>query len=352
MNFSLDETQETIAQIAAGVLTRQQQGSDAVMWKALGEAGLLSLAVPVRLGGEGLGIAETAVLLTEVGRHAVAVPALATLVLGVLPVARWGSRKQQDELLPDVATGELLLTAALREPGAPMPATPGTTGTPVGDTLVVTGTKLGVPYAGGAYRVLVPVSLTTGGTRVAVVDPAGPGVMLSRTPSATGAPEYTMEFLEAPAEPLGADVVVTDLYRLALAGACALGDGVLAGALDLTRAHVGTRQQFGRPLAAFQAVSQQIADVYIAARTLHLATLSACWRLAEALDVDADLDVAAYWLAEEAPAALRTCHHLHGGLGVDVSYPLHRYSSWGKDLARFVGGADYRLDRLWRHDAC
>jgi hypothetical protein len=56
--------------------------------------------------------------------------------------------------------------------------------------------------------------------------------------------------------------------------------------------------------------------------------------------------VAAYWLAEHAPAALRACHHLHGGIGMDVTYPLHRYSSLVKDLARFVGGVDYRLDQL------
>ena len=78
---------------------------------------------------------------------------------------------------------------------------------------------------------------------------------------------------------LGGPDCVRDLYQLATAGACALADGAVAGALALTRDHVATREQFGRPLAAFQAVSQQIADVYIASRTLHLATLSACWRL-------------------------------------------------------------------------
>src|SRR5213079_345728 len=98
---------------------------------------------------------------------------------------------------------------------------------------------------------------------------------------------------------------------------------------------IRSRQQFGRPLATFQAVAQQIADVAIAARTLHLATLSACWRLGTGRPAGADLDVAAHWLAEELPGALRTCHHLHGGLGLDVTYPLHRYSSLARDLVRF-----------------
>ena len=97
---------------------------------------------------------------------------------------------------------------------------------------------------------------------------------------------------------------------------------------------------------SFGYIAQHIADVYIAARTLHLATLSACWRLAAGLDAGADLDVAAYWLAEHGPAAMRTCHHLHGGTGMDVSYPLARLSALVKDLARYAGGASYTLDRL------
>ena len=166
------------------------------------------------------------------------------------------------------------------------------------------------------------------------------GVSLTRTPSSSGEPEYALRLDQAPVEAMlgGADCVL-DLYQLAVAGACAVADGAVAGALALTRDHVATREQFGRPLAAFQAVSQQIADVYIASRTMHLAALAACWRLAEGLDAAADLEVAGYWCAEQAPRSVRLCHHLHGGLGMDVTYPLHRFSSLVADLTRFLGGA-------------
>jgi alkylation response protein AidB-like acyl-CoA dehydrogenase len=82
------------------------------------------------------------------------------------------------------------------------------------------------------------------------------------------------------------------------------------------------------------------------ARTLHLATLSACWRLAEGHDAGPDIDVAAYWMAAYAPAVLRVCHHLHGGTGMDASYPLPRFSALIKDLVRYTGGTGYRLDQL------
>ncbi len=120
-----------------------------------------------------------------------------------------------------------------------------------------------------------------------------------------------------------------------------MADGVLAGALALTAEHLRTRHQFGKPLATFQAVAQQIADVYVVARTVHLASCAA----SNGLDDD-DLDIAAYWVATELPAALQTCHHLHGGLGVDITYPLHRYYAQAKDLARLVGGSALRLDRI------
>jgi alkylation response protein AidB-like acyl-CoA dehydrogenase len=325
-------------------------GYDGARWKELGQAGLLSLALPAWLGGDGLGVLDTAMLLTEVGRHAAQVPALPTLLLGVLPVTRWGSRDLQQALLADVAAGGTVLTAAIREPSDPMPAAPAATASWNGGSGTVSGVKIGVPHAAAAARILVPASITSGGTGVVIIDPAADGVSLRRTPSSAGEPEYTLRLDDAPVTGiLGAAAggqVVKDLYQLAIAGACCVVDGALSAALALTTTYIGSREQFGRPLSAFQAVSQQIADVYVVARTLHLATLSACWRLETGREAAGDLDVAAYWLAEHAPAALRTCHHLHGGIGMDVSYPLHRYSSLVKDLARFVGGADYRLDVL------
>ena len=367
MDFALDETQQAVARVAAEVLGQarpagpraaagDEGGFDTALWKELGRAGLLALALPAWLGGDGLGVLDVAVALTEVGRRAASVPALATLVLGVLPVVRWGDRDLQQALLPGVAAGDTVLTAAVREPSGVMPARPATTATLGRTPGTVSGVKIGVPYAAAADWILVPASLEVGGTAVVVVKASAEGVSWQRTHSSSGEPEYTLRLDQAPVAGLlgsvkgdgqeGGGRAAEDLYQLAVAGACCLADGALAGALALTTAHVAAREQFGRPLATFQAVAQHIADVYITSRTLHLAALSACWRMQVGRDAGSDLDVAAYWLAGQAPEAMRTCHHLHGGIGMDVTYPLHRYSALVKDLVRFVGGADYRLDRL------
>jgi 3-oxo-4-pregnene-20-carboxyl-CoA dehydrogenase alpha subunit len=323
MDFTPTESQQAVVALAAEVLA----GPDP--WKELARAGLLDVS--------SLGVLDLTTLLTEIGRRAPSTRALATLMTGALPLARWG----RPDLLPAVASGELLFTAAIREPSDPQPDPPTTA---VADG-TITGTKVGVPYAEQAHLVLVPAA-----AGVALVDPRAVRVTLTRTPSSSGEPEYTLRMDGAPVqEMLGGAECVRDLYQLAVAGACALADGAVAGALALTRDHVATRQ-FGRPLAAFQAVSQQIADVYIASRTLHLATLSACWRLDAGLDagpgMSTDLGVAGYWCAEQAPRSVRICHHLHGGLGMDATYPLHRFSSLVADLVRYLGGAEYRLERL------
>ena len=350
MDFSPTESQREIADLAGRLLESpagfgQQESRDP--WKELARAGLLSLSLPPELGGDGLGVLETAALLTEVGRRAVPVPALATLMTGVLPIVRWGDGNLRRALLPPAATGELILTAAIREPSDPMPAIPATTVTDG----TVSGTKVGVPYCAEAGRVLVPVSFedTTG---VVIIDRAAPGAHVTRTPGA--GPEYTLRLDRVPVEHvLGAAATLNDLYQLAVAGACCLADGALAAALALTKDHIAARRQFGRPLAAFQAVAQQIADVYIASRTLHLVTQSACWLLDTAKDADrdtgrdaaGDLAVAGYWCAQEAPRSVRTCHHLHGGTGMDTTYPLHRLSALIGDLVRYLGGAEYQLER-------
>jgi 3-oxo-4-pregnene-20-carboxyl-CoA dehydrogenase alpha subunit len=366
MDFTLGETQQAVARVAAEVLgpvppavppaAGEGDGFDSALWKELGRVGLLSLALPAWLGGDGLGVLDVAVALTEVGRRAARVPALATLVLGVLPVVRWGDRDLQQALLAGVAAGDTMLTAALREPSGVMPARPATTATLKRASGTVSGVKIGVPYAAAADWILVPASLEAGGAGVVIVKASGEGVSRRRTHSSSGEPEYTLRLDQAPVAGLlgsvkgdgevGRGQAAGDLYQLAVAGACSLADGALAGALALTTAHVAAREQFGRPLATFQAVAGQAADVYITSRTLHLATLSACWRLQAGREAGRDLDVAAYWLASRAPAALRTCHHLHGGIGMDVTYPLHRYSALIKDLVRFVGGAEYCLDRI------
>jgi alkylation response protein AidB-like acyl-CoA dehydrogenase len=330
VDFTPEPEQQAVADVVNSVLDRENT------WEALVSGGVTALGVPDRLGGDGVGLPEIATALTEIGRRATVSPALATLGLGLVPLLDMASDEQQDRYLDGVGTGAIL-TAACNEPGVALPDRPATT--LAGGRL--NGTKIDVPYAGSASWMLVSTD-----SGVVVVSPTAAGVRLTKTPNSAGGEEFAVTFSDVEVDP-GAvlrDGNVQRLNQLVLAAVGAFAAGLVAGAVRLTADYVTNRHQFGRPLATFQSVSAQLADVYIASRTLALASTSVIWRLAEGRDADDDLDVLAYWLTSQAPPAMQTCHHLHGGMGMDVTYPMHRYYSSIKDVTRLLGGPAYRLD--------
>ena len=330
MDFTPEPEQQAVVDVVNTVLDRDNT------WEALVSGGVPALGVPERLGGDGVGLPELASALTEIGRHGLISPALATLGLGLLPLLDMASESQQDRFLDGVAKGGIL-TAALNEPGTALPERPATQ---LRDGRL-NGVKVAVPYAAEANWMVVSAD---GG--VVVVSPKADGVRLISTPTSTGAEEFAVEFSDVAVGPdaVLADGTVHRLNQLALAGIGAYAAGLVAGAVRLTADYVTNRHQFGRPLATFQTVAGHLAEVYIASRTLALASTSVVWRLAEGRDADQDLDILAYWLTSQAPPAMQTCHHLHGGMGMDITYSMHRYYSSIKDLTRMLGGPAHRLD--------
>ncbi|MFC9978344.1 acyl-CoA dehydrogenase family protein [Gordonia sp. NPDC127522] len=364
MDFALDGTAIAVRDVAEDVFARRQPdwestfggrhsggtaaaepeatrgGFEADGWQALVDAGLLALPLPASLDGDEVDEAGLLPLFRRMGRAAAVTPALGSLT-AALVFARADAQDGEGSVwsrFGSSLTGGSWVSVAIGEHGDALTAHPRTS---VRDGRL-SGTKVGVLHADGASLFLVAAD-----AGVVAVSPAADGVTITRTPTSSGWGEYTVAFDDVPVD--DADIVVRDLailrdrYRLAL---CAYADGLVAGATRLTADHVSTREQFGKPIALFQAVGQQLADIYVVGRSMELATTSAAWRLSEGLDAATDLAIAAYWLAEEVPPTTRTMTHLHGGIGVDITYPLHRYFSLTKDLARLVGGAHVRLDEL------
>ncbi|MDT5335576.1 MAG: 3-oxo-4-pregnene-20-carboxyl-CoA dehydrogenase alpha subunit [Mycobacterium sp.] len=333
MDFSPDEGQQAVADVVTSALGRENS------WEALVDGGVVAFGLPERLGGDGLGLPEITSALTEIGRFGNISPAYATLGLGLIPLLDLASDAQQDRFLASVAKGGVL-TAALNEPGNALPERP-TTRLSGGK---LTGTKIGVPHAERAEWLIVSTD-----DGVAVVSPKADGVTLTKTPTANHSDEYVVTFADvavADADVLGGADAVHRVNQLALAGTGAYAAGLVAGALRLTADYVATRKQFGKPLSTFQTVAAQLAEIYIASRTITLASTSVVWRLAEGRDAAEDLDVLGYWVTSQAPPVMQLCHHLHGGMGMDIAYPMDGYYSTIKDLTRLLGGPSRRLDLL------
>ena len=327
MDFSPDEGQRAVADVVTSVLDRDNS------WDALVSGGVTALAVPERLGGDGVGLPELTTALTEIGRHGTISPALATLG-GTAVLLDLASDSQQDRYLAGVAKGAVL-TAALNEAGAPLPDRPSTTFA----NGRLNGTKVAVSYAEQADWLIV-----TADSAVVVVSPKAAGVTVTKTPTSNHSDEYSVTFADAEVDGVLDGAEPRRVNQLALAAIGAFASGLVAGALRLTADYVANREQFGKPLSTFQTVAAQLAEVYIASRTLTLVATSVAWRLAEGRDADEDIDILAYWLASQAPPVMQLCHHLHGGIGMDIAYPMDRYYSTIKDLTRLVGGPSHRLD--------
>jgi len=360
MDFTFSEEQEAVRDLASQVfeghattervkdVERSDERFDRQLWRALADAGLLAIAVPEEQGGSGLGLVELCLLLEQQGRRVAPVPLWPTLVLGALPIAEFGTPEQQQEWLPRVASGDVVLTAALSEPGVNDPLRPQVTATRDGDTWRLDGAKPSVPAGYIADGVLVPASSGDGGLGVFLVDPAGPGV--ERTVAATTDRQKVahLELTGAPAEQLGADAPRMTAWMLdrALVGLCAMQVGVGEGALRMAAGYTSERQQFGRPLSTFQGVALKAADAYIDTEAMRVTLWQAAWRLTAGLDATREVMVAKWWASEGGQRVVHITQHLHGGMGADIDYPVHRYFLWGKQIEDTLGGASAQLARL------
>jgi 3-oxocholest-4-en-26-oyl-CoA dehydrogenase beta subunit len=331
-------TPDRLKEVEAG-----REGFDRSLWKELGDAGLLGVAVPESDGGGGLGFLELCLVLEEGAAAAAPVPLLPSLVLGALPIAEFGTDEQRARFLPGVAHGDAILTAALS--GGPV-----LRAQPHGDGWRIAGTVELVPYADVASAILAPVATEEGGTGLFLLDQAG--LDLEPQEVTTGEPAFRVHAnaLVAQgavlAEPfLGADELAWTLQR-ALAALSVMQVGTAGRALHLTAEYTSGRDQFGRPLASFQAVQQRIADAYIDTLAMRWTAWCAAWRLGEGLTADEEVAVAKFWASEAGSRVVTAAQHLHGGMGVDVDYPLHRYTKQAKRAELMFGAATAQLAHL------
>ena len=323
---------------------------DADAYRTLAQAGILGAALPESVGGAGLGFLELHQVLEQVGATNAQVPLWESLVLGADPIVRHGSLDQQQRHLPPVVAGESVLTAALVEPGGQDRLSPRTRATHAGGWTVA-GLKTQVPMGLQADCVLVSASVSDGRTGLFTLDPNAPGVTWQEQRSVSGRPVAQLALVDAPVEPvghLGAGVLEDAMLR-AETGLAALQTGVCAKALRMTADYTSGREQFGQPLAAFQAVRQRLADAYIDVEALRLTSLQAAWMLATGEPGAARaVAIAKYWACEAGHRVLHSAHHLHGGMGIDLDYDLHRYYRFGKYIEMTLGNARDQLRTLGR----
>ncbi len=365
MNFALTEEQRAIQELAARIfqdhvtpkrlheVEHGPEGIDRALWQRLAEAHALGIPLPESCGGSDLGVFEFCLLLEEAGRSLAPVPLLPAIVSAALPIARFGMAAQRDKYLPSLVAGKTLLTAALGDGSAIGPHGTPTSARRAGATWRIDGEKDCVPIGALADRILLPARV--GGTEIGIflVDPHTPGVTCEAQPVTNRQASARVrlsdvsvpgdDMLGTPAE--GTRILQWIEQRTAL-GACALQLGVAEQAVRLTAEYTSTRKQFGRPIATFQGVALRAADAYIDVEAMRSVFWEAAWRVGADLPAGPEVAAAAWWACTAGQRVVHTAQHLHGGIGADVEYPIHRYFLWAKQLELTLGGAARQLAQL------
>ena len=311
MTAGMSSEQEALvglaAEIFAGRTSNEQLAAverssgrwDAALWKELADAGLLGIAVPEALGGAGLGLLEVCLLLEQQGRFLAPVPLWETLSAALLldgPLA--------EEWLPRVAAGEARLSVSPSFDGSD-----GLVSGPFDAAVVVEGAAVVL----ATEVVAEPVETTTHALAYDIT-------------SATTAA------LTVPVER------VQDVVRVALS---AVQLGVAdAGVFEAAR-HLTGREQFGRPLGTFQATQQQLADCYCDVQAMRATVGQAVFTMDRR-----DVDVATWWATDAGERVQHIVQHVHGGLGADITYPVHRRLLWTMRTNALLGGPSRQLVRL------
>jgi 3-oxocholest-4-en-26-oyl-CoA dehydrogenase beta subunit len=358
MDFTLSEAQDELAGLARKILAGRGvaggrlpgQAEREAPWADLAAAGVLAAGLPASLDGAGLGLLEQCSVLIELGRSASDVPYLASIVLGAGALACFGTPAQQERWARPAGQGSVVLTAALTEEDGDDPSCPSARAVRSPDgSWVLSGVKTAVPAAPQADLFLVPCA-SADGVLVFLVRSSDGGVSVERQQLTSFEPAGRVvldEVVLGDDRVLGPGASVADwLVARATVGRCALQAGVIERALELTAEHARTRVQFGRPIGSFQAVAQRLADAYVDVEAVKLTMWQAAWLLAEGLPADVAVATAKFWAADGGHRVAHTAVHVHGGLGIDVSYPVHRYFVAAKGNEFALGGATAQLRRI------
>jgi alkylation response protein AidB-like acyl-CoA dehydrogenase len=372
MNFDFSESQEAVAELAEQVFSgsagadrvaeveRTEERFDRELWAALAASDLLGVTIGEEHGGLGLGMIETALVLREQGRRVAPVPLWPTLVLGAMPIAEFGNPALQDRWLGAVVSGQAVLTGAFSEWGADEALSSSVTAAHRDDgSWELNGSKPAVPAAGVADAVVVPARISGNGDDLAVfvvdLDADGVEVALSETTNRELHGELTLGSVvvgdDAKLDATEGQSIVEWTLARAQVAVAAVVLGCCEEATAMAAAYTSEREQFGRPLSTNQGVAMRAADCYIDNDCMRATLLQAAWLIDEGRSPAEIADAAAvakWWSADAGQRVVHATQHLHGGMGADVDYPVHRYFLWVKQLENTFGGGSRQLAAIGR----
>ncbi len=363
MNFNYNEDQQAILDTAERIFKdlcsdeqiRDLTETDALLhqklWLQLAESGMLGLVIDETYNGSGLGLFELCMLFEVQGKYVAPIPLLSSIVECAMTIGRSDNEVIKRQVLPQIVSGECILAPVKAYTGLISDKQP----------LQLKNNQLNgcsgfSPYLPCANAYVATVIDAQNEQNIIYIDANSEGISIV---SQTTISDESGGYLQCDAVDISPEQILASgdkaqllataqLYRAWIALA-AIQTGVLSEGLQRAAIYVSQRKQFGRPLGTFQAVSQQAADAYMDVEALR----SVYYRALEDVENDNDISlsaaVAKYWVSEAGHSVGHKFLHLHGGIGQDLSYPIHRYFLWAKHCERYLGSASQIMPNLGRH---
>jgi alkylation response protein AidB-like acyl-CoA dehydrogenase len=371
MDISLSEEQELLQGSARDFLQQEcpirlvrameedERGYDPNLWKQMADLGWLGLVLPEEYNGSQATMMDLVVLLEEFGRALVPGPFVPTVVQVGLPLLWVGSEAQKRSYLPRLASGELVGTMAWHEPSATsQPAGIETVATEQGDTYILQGTKLCVPYAHVADYLLIVARTAAGaspvdGITLFLVEAKNPGIAISKL--ATIADDHQCEVVldgvrlprsQVLGEPGKGWEVVERVSQYGAVAKCAEMVGMAQQAFEISLNYAKTRVQFGRPIGSFQAVKHKLANMVIDVDGSRYVTYHAAWLLSEGRPASHEIAVAKSWTNEACRRVVKEAQQVHGGIGYTKEYDLQLYTRRAKAAEIAFDDSDIHREAL------
>ncbi len=354
LNLDFDDEQDMLREMVRGICDRHSPleevrrleddpvGVASDLWEQMGELGICGLMLPDAYGGSAMGALEGVVVYEELGRSLASVPHLVSCVLSAEAILAAGNETQKSELLPQLSAGNTILTPAWLEPGNGFgPAGVQMRADDRGSDFVLDGTKMHVYFATAAERMLVLARTGDAETGIDlfVVPTDADGVTLTQKMSISSDTQYRVDF---------DNVTVPAADRVGEAGsgwstwqsitpkaavlAAAQAIGGATQALDLTVDYSKNREQFDKPLAAFQAISHSLADAKTSLDGGRLLVHEAAWAMSSGKNVDRLAPMAKLNACNIYRDITALAQQVFGGVGFTLDYDIQLYFRRAKQL--------------------
>ena len=371
MNLDLTEEQEMLLSAARDFLTKEcpkslvrkleedEKGYSPELWRKMADLGWMGLVLPEKYNGMGMGFLDLIILLQEMGRNIVPGPFFSTVVMGSLPILDAGTEEQKKEFLPKIAQGEMLVTMALTEPSARYDAAGvKTKAVAQGDSFVISGTKLFVENAHIADYIICVARTekgdAEGGITLFLVDAKSPGIKCEVMPTiADKLCEVVFKNVKVPKKNMlgklnkGWPIVAGTLEKATVAK-CAEMVGGQEASLEMTLAYVKERNQYGRPIGAFQVIQHYLANMWSNVQCSRNILYYAAWRISEELPAGVEVAEAKAWINEAYKFVTERAVQCHGAIGTTRDHDIGLYYRRSKSTELAFGDTDFQREMVAR----